>query len=63
MNATRSTSRYTIDANYETPGGFIVWDTTTGSYLRDKDGNKRVFASRNAARKRISRERTGNFHK
>ena len=48
----------------------IIHDFWTGSYiierngmiLRDKNGWTRRFVSRNGARKRISRERLGDFH-
>lgn len=46
-----------------TPGqtGFYVYDGTT--YLTDKKGGIRVFSTRNTARKRISREYRGDFHR
>ena len=31
-------------------------------YLRNRHGDIRVFSTRNSARKRIARERAGNFH-
>jgi hypothetical protein len=33
-----------------------------GNLLRNNDGNVREFNTRNSARKRIARERSGNFH-
>ncbi len=43
--------------------GYFVIEGPDGMLLRDKNNNIRRFIARNAARKRISRERTGNFHK
>jgi hypothetical protein len=45
-------------------GNFIVSAMTrwTYKYLRDKNGYIRRFSTRNSARKRISRERLGNYH-
>ena len=40
----------------------LFYVTRNGTYLTDKNGVARAFASRNAARKRISRERRGSFH-
>lgn len=34
-----------------------------GVFLTDRHGMVRVFTSANSARKRIARERSGNFHK
>ena len=34
-----------------------------GTFLTDKYGRPRWFSTANSARKRISRERAGNFHK
>jgi hypothetical protein len=34
-----------------------------GTRLTNRLGAVRIFATRNSARKRISRERVGNFHK
>ena len=41
-------------------GGYII--TRDGAPLR-RGGVTRIFTTRNSARKRIHRERTGNFHK
>ena len=41
--------------------GYFVIEGPDGMLLRDKNNNIRRFIARNAARKRISRERTGNF--
>jgi hypothetical protein len=41
--------------------GFVIEDPT-GLLLRDNKGVVRAFTTRNAARKRISREKSGNFH-
>ena len=43
-----------------TATGFAI--TRDGIYLTDRHGNVRTFVTRNAARKRISRERRGSFH-
>lgn len=51
------TAMYTINA----AGGYF-YITRNGVYLTNKFGNARTFITRNAARKRISRERRGNFH-
>lgn len=56
--STTTTGNYTITTN--DAGNFIV--LRDGQPLRDVYGNTRWFTSRNAARKRISRERKGNFH-
>ena len=52
-----TTDTYTI---VENAGYFYV--VRNGLYLRDRFNNPRTFITRNAARKRISRERRGNFH-
>lgn len=44
------------------PSGSGYAVTRNDLYLRDKGGFIRLYTTRNAARKRISRERTGNFH-
>ena len=49
----------------------IVWNAVAalftvvknGAALVDSAGYARLFKTRNAARKRIARERSGNFHK
>lgn len=43
-------------------GRFEVYNVVTGTYLLDHTGKVRSFTSRAVARKRISRERKGNFH-
>lgn len=48
---------YVIDQRI---GGFVV--LRNGFELRDADGWARIFRTRNSARKRISRERRGNYH-
>jgi len=55
--ATETTTTYEI---VSTDTGYAI--LRDGSYLTDSRGNVRTFVTRNAARKRISRERTGNFH-
>lgn len=55
------TTQYTIEV--DSFGTFTVLDNATGAHLLDKYGTIRRFSTRNAARKRISRERSGNFHK
>lgn len=40
----------------------LFYVTRNGQDLTDHRGDSRSFISRNAARKRISRERSGNFH-
>lgn len=52
-----TTDRYEIVSGL---GYFSV--TRNGLSLIDRDGYRRTFTTRNAARKRISRERRGNFH-
>jgi hypothetical protein len=42
--------------------GFVV-EGPDGMLLRTPDGTLRVFSTRSSARKRIARERSGNFHK
>jgi hypothetical protein len=42
--------------------GFVV-EGPDGMLLCTPDGTLRVFSTRNSARKRIARERSGNFHK
>lgn len=44
-----------------TNDGFMV--TLDGNPLRDQNGLVRYFRTRNSARKRIARERSGNFHR
>lgn len=44
-----------------TNGGYF-YVVRDGVYLTDRNGRVRTFITRNAARKRISRERSGNFH-
>lgn len=34
-----------------------------GVALTDRNGYRRIFLTRNSARKRIARERSGNFHR
>ena len=65
MDTTTSTTpstSYTIEPSFEEDGYFEVI-TNNGLYLRDKDGNVRLFKTRNSARKRIARERSGNLHR
>jgi hypothetical protein len=54
---TAATDKYDI---FEVGGYFYV--ARNGVYLRDRNNQARTFITRNAARKRISRERRGNFH-
>jgi len=64
MNTTSTTTvQNYIITNY----GFdryavMVDDGVRSLYLRDRHDNIRVFSTRNSARKRIARERAGNFH-
>lgn len=51
------TPQYTIIPFYER---YAI--EVDGNLLRDSAGEVRSFATRNAARKRVSRERRGNFH-
>lgn len=44
-------------------GGYVVRNNLTNTLLTDRFGAVRVFSTPNTARKRISRERSGNFHK
>lgn len=44
-----------------TPGRFYI--TRNGVELRDGAGFTRYFNTRNSARKRIARERSGDFHR
>ena len=57
MPALTGTYTYTI---VEADGYFYI--DRNGVYLTDRNGRARVFATRVSARKRISRERRGNFH-
>jgi hypothetical protein len=41
----------------------FVIEGPDGMILRDSNGRWRTFKTRNSARKRIARERAGNFHK
>ena len=50
----------TTGPNGYDPQGFSV--LINGSLLVDSKGQTRVFATRASARKRISRERRGNYH-
>ncbi len=61
MDQTNSTT--TIEDVYEVEAqnfGFAV--RRNGTFLTDANGSVRIYVTRNAARKRISRERSGNFH-
>ena len=63
-----STSTTASPANYRIVSHPIIYGTfaITGPgalFLRDKWNNIRSFATRNSARKRIARERSGNFHR
>ena len=52
------TERFTISGN-DFDGFTIARDGIT---LTNRYGSVRIFATRNSARKRIARERSGNFH-
>jgi hypothetical protein len=58
---TSTDARYTIVTG-EDGVGFNVLDNATGLLLTDFAGRVRFFATRNSARKRISRELRGNYH-
>lgn len=60
-NTTVERTDYRIFENMGGPG-FVV-EGPDGMLLRGFNGIIRVFATRNSARKRIARERSGNFHK
>lgn len=51
---------------------FVIWNNTSGPgfvvtrngvFLTDRNNQVRTFTTRSSARKRIARERSGNFHK
>lgn len=54
-------AKYTIIKSGFEPG-FLI-EGPNSLLLRDKKGRVRIFKTRNTARKRISRERRGSFHK
>lgn len=54
-------TRFEITETLETGHKFFVV-LKDGEVLKDRDGHTRFYQSRNAARKRISRERKQNFH-
>ena len=60
MSTTTLTPNFRIVTDSD---GFFVIEGPDGMLLRDTNGNIRRFITRNAARKRVSRERSGNFHK
>lgn len=52
---------YKIVTNTDvTPNDFSIM--CDGTLLKNKDGERRYFKTRNSARKRIARERSGNLH-
>lgn len=65
--STTSTTASTVSSTFE----IVPYSTSEGTwavlhnglYLRDKNYNIREFKTRNSARKRIARERSGNLHK
>jgi hypothetical protein len=57
--ATTTEATYTIEGNDES--GFYI--TINGLPLANRYGSTRYFSSRNSARKRIARERSGDFHR
>lgn len=62
---TRKTKAKTIYTVVPTYTGQYIVSTLTRTrydYLRNKAGWIRIFSTRNSARKRISRERFGDFH-
>ena len=58
-STTTTTTAYTYEWS-ETFGAYVV--LVDGRFLRNDLGNVRLFATPNSARKRIARERSGNFH-
>lgn len=61
IDPTATTAHYTI---MEGPVNvFEIYDNKTNQWLRSPDGATRKFTTRGAARKRISRELSGDFHR
>lgn len=56
-----TTDTFEIVADTYRGYGFVV--LRNGTALTYPDGSTRTFPTRNAARKRISRERRGDFHR
>lgn len=62
---TQPTRTYQIEYDsYE--DGFVVAVLRNDNFidwLRQENGIRRIFRTRNSARKRVARERSGNFHR
>lgn len=54
---TTTSNVYTIDTSIVFGDGFVVWNKTTASYLKDSQGEVRLFKTRSSARKAVTRLR------
>lgn len=63
--ATQNTDTYAIIDTPDPLGttGIVYIVTRNGRPLTDRFGYTRYFATRNSARKRIARERSGDYHR
>ncbi len=66
MTTTMTQPQFTIVRDPNSPfwrTDYMILDESTADFLRDRYGNIRIFGTRSSARKRISRELRGDFHR
>jgi len=64
MNETSSKTNKMFRVTQSTADNkFLVENKTTGEFIRDRKGNIRRFTSRSGARKAITRQTRGDFHR